>query len=119
MGGEEPSRAPFLRLIVLPPIDDALREQIQTAAIQHGLTHSVVVADTLAGGASIMSLELFAVEDLSEIFTPAYLLGLREALTTEKDLYPISERARALAASLLGDVDQSQANGAQPGRENL
>lgn len=117
-GGEEPSRAPFLRFIVLPPVDDALREQIHTAATQHGLTHSVVAADTLAGGASVLSLELFAVEDLSEIFPPAYLLGLREALTTEKDLYPVTERARALATSLLGDLDQSQANGAQPGREN-
>ena len=116
-GGEEPTRAPFLSFIVLPPIDDALCEQIQQAATNQGLTQSVVAADTLAGGAAVLRLDLFEVADLSEIFTPAYLLGLKEALTVEPDLYPLTDRARALASALLASQDRLHTNGAQFGKE--
>jgi hypothetical protein len=102
-GGADPGSVPFLRAIVLPPMADALARQVREAGEQAGMSQELVIGDTLAGGAAVVGLEAYEVTSEASLFTPPYLCGLRLVLGRERELYPLSPRAREIAISLVGE----------------
>ena len=102
-GGADPPRDPFLRLLVLPPVDAAVLTDLRVAIERLDLPYCVVAADTLAGGASAVTLDLHDVEALRAVFPQAYRSALKEITTTHCDLYPLSRGAHELAQTALVD----------------
>ena len=75
---------------------------LRAAVERSGLPHVVVMGDTMTGGVSVVMLDVFDVEDLGALFPQAYRTALLDIATTRRELYPMSARARALTASVLG-----------------
>ncbi len=113
-GGDAGGRTPFLTTWVFPPLEEMLREQLTQAMNQAGSAPMLVETTSISSGAAVMRLECAEVGAFAELFPSAYRLGLAEALTTEEELYPISDRARLLVPEVLGPewpITQSNPSG--------
>jgi len=106
-GGADPKQGPFLSIVVLPPVNPELLEAMKTAAEQSGASQELVAADSVAAGASVLTLDLFSVKRLSDLYPSAYFGALKSVLNGHRNLYAISERAHQLATSVFEQEAQS------------
>jgi hypothetical protein len=99
-GGQAQRRDPVLRLVVLPPVADAVRREVAEEMVRCDARAELAAADSLAAGASAVALDVYEVEDAADLFPRPYRAALDQIQNGAGEMYSLSPRAREFVDSM-------------------
>ncbi|OIO47911.1 MAG: hypothetical protein AUJ33_00715 [Parcubacteria group bacterium CG1_02_40_25] len=79
-GGKEDTKNPIIRFLVFPPMGDELALEIKAAMVKLDEHCHFATSDCNAGGLNVVELTFYQPEWITDIVTPLYWKGLKDAM---------------------------------------